>query len=185
MYSDLLQQELFSKEDDRFDISVHVAPFFSDFDPDWEFRGFVIDGKKTSLTTNSPFVYVPEIVQRKDEILSSIQAVWDKLLPKVKSDKYCVDFAVATDLSKTWVVEVNAAVPPLAGTGLFVFQNAVDRQTLMNGPFEFRVQEQPLEQAASYSRQIDENTKMFYQVAPTHVLDFVQKLIDTSKSSAA
>ena len=33
-----------------FDLDVHVAPFFSGFDPALEFRGFVVAGKLTLLS---------------------------------------------------------------------------------------------------------------------------------------
>lgn len=184
VYQDLFQQELFSKENQPFDISVHVAPFFSEFDPNWEFRGFVADGKKTCLTMYSPFTFVPEIAQKKDEILAVIQEMWDKVMPKIQSENYCVDFAVKPDLSKTWIVEVNNFLPPLAGTGLFVFQRAKDRDTLLKGPFEFRVLEDPLAEEATMKRRLDENTLMHYQVAPTHVLDYTKKLVESSKRSA-
>ena len=41
-------------EGDGFSMDVHVSRFFNDFDPLWEFRGFVSEGKVTALTAYNP-----------------------------------------------------------------------------------------------------------------------------------
>lgn len=156
-YLDILQHELFNMRgcggfeggealaDARnFEINVHVTEFFSGFDPDWEFRYFVVDGQRTGLTTYNPWVFVPAIVAHKKEIFHLIENVINKVQPKIHSQTYSIDFAVSPQLDACWVVEVNNFVPPLAGAGLFDTSSARDCTLLRTGPFEFRVRDAPV-----------------------------------------
>lgn len=69
VYLDVLQHELFNKGDpSKFSLDIHLAPFFEGFDPALEFRGFVAEGRRTSLTAYSPWVYDRRIIQHKDAL---------------------------------------------------------------------------------------------------------------------
>jgi hypothetical protein len=45
-----------------------------------------------------------------------IQNVWDAAEPHISFPDYCIDFAVTPDLTRCYIVEINAALPPLSGT---------------------------------------------------------------------
>eukprot|EP00121_Abeoforma_whisleri_P003056 Awhi_evm1s2746 len=183
VYIDLLQQELFAQANGGFDLNIHVSQFFSGFEPNWEFRAFVANGKKTCLSVYSPFVYDADIVFNKEKILELIQTVWDKVIPRIKSKNYCVDFAVKPDLTRCWIVEVNDFLPPLAGSGVFNYHNDIDRMILMNGPFEFRVVDQPIH-PNNLVKQVSENVTIQYEVGPPHVMEFANKcLADAGRMS--
>ena len=141
IYLDILQHELFSKgdKDAAFDLSVHVFEFFTGFDPDWEFRAFCAAGQRTSITAYNPWVYSRDMIDKQGPILRLITALWDRAQPRIASQNYSLDFAVAPDLSGCWIVELNNFLPPLAGCGLFDYHAEADRQILMHGPFEFRI----------------------------------------------
>jgi hypothetical protein len=149
-YIDLLQHDLFLKgdKDENFHLNLHFFPFVGQdegFDPDWEFRGFVVNGQRTCLTIYSPWVYKPEIVENKKKIQEKIFSLWDQVQPKIKSENYCLDFAVSVDLKNCWIVEVNNFLPPLAGCGLFKYSDIEgDRKILFEGPFEFRIKDDPI-----------------------------------------
>jgi hypothetical protein len=155
VYIDILQHDLFLStsqpdlKEEKFHLNLHLFPFCNDpdFDPDWEFRGFVVDGVRTCLTTYSPFIFSPEISAQKDKILRLIEGVWDSVQGRIQSKNYCLDFAVSRSLSHCWIVEVNNFLPPLAGAGLFDYHDVDgDRVTLFHGPFEFRIQEKPIQE---------------------------------------
>lgn len=78
------------------------------------------------------------MLKKRDQILAKIHSVWDKIHGKIPIQNYCVDFAVQPDCSQCWIVEVNAFLPPLAGSGLFQMHVAADRDIIYNGPFTFR-----------------------------------------------
>ena len=190
-YVDILQQELFSAgQKAGFDLSVHVTEFFEGFDPDWEFRGFVSQGKRTALTAYNPWVFDARQHRHKAQILARIVEVWDRAAPRVRCENYSIDFAVdphrigggdgggggashggssggrsegrgggrsggrgggsgdgggggGDEEAACWIVEINAFLPPLAGCGLYRYEDPTDRKLLLEGPFSFRVRDKP------------------------------------------
>jgi hypothetical protein len=187
-YVDILQQELFSAgQKSGFDLSVHVTEFFEGFDPDWEFRGFVSQGKRTALTAYNPWVFDARQHRHKAQIRARIFEVWDRAAPRVRCENYSIDFAVDPHQiargddgrgggashgdsgggrsggggsgrgggsgdggggggdaeAACWIVEINAFLPPLAGCGLYRYEDLTDRKLLLEGPFSFRVRDKP------------------------------------------
>eukprot|EP01104_Vermistella_antarctica_P013546 TRINITY_DN4118_c1_g1_i3.p1 TRINITY_DN4118_c1_g1~~TRINITY_DN4118_c1_g1_i3.p1 ORF type:complete len:450 (-),score=80.24 TRINITY_DN4118_c1_g1_i3:129-1478(-) len=183
IYLDILQHDLFipgGEEAKRkgFDMDVHVSEFFEGFDPIWEFRGFVADGVRTSLTAYNPWVYDRSICEHKDAILRLISDLWDRAGPKIRSENYTLDFAVSKDLKKCYIVELNNFLPPLSGSCLFDYKNAHDRALLASGPFEFRVRDVATTVADFVSVSTDAKTgktrTMVMQPAPPHLMLFVE-----------
>eukprot|EP00128_Syssomonas_multiformis_P014365 Colp12_sorted_trinity150504_noHs@33831 len=131
IYLDVLQHDLFTKGDPaKFDLDVHVATFYDGFDPALEFRGFVVNGTRSAITAYSPWVYDERIIKNKDLVHKVITETWDQVQPRIRSDNYSVDFALSPDLKTCFIVEINNFLPPLAGCGLFVYQDDSDRAIL-------------------------------------------------------
>lgn len=182
IYLDVLQHELFNKGDpEKFSLDVHLAPFFEGFDPALEFRGFVADGKRTSLTAYSPWVYDKRIIDHKDTLLGLMIALWDKAQAKIQSQNFSIDFAISNELSECWLVEINNFLPPLAGCGLFNFYDEHDRAVLEGKVgFEFRIRMEPLEAQKDFVRtrtnkDTGRMTTTIMQPAPPHIMAFVDK----------
>ncbi len=125
----------------------------------------------------SPWIYQPSIVRDKLAILALVEGVWDRVQPKIRSDNYSIDFAVAPDLSACWIVEINNFLPPLAGSGLFKYRHAADRTVIERGPFEFRIKETPVTPEDFVSVDIDEatgrTTTTTMHPAPPHIMKLV------------
>jgi len=176
IYIDILQHDLFHGA--NFNLNLHVMEFFDQFDPDFEFRYFVVDSKRTGLSVYNPWVFHPDMVEKKDTIFSLIESTMDQAQPKIASNTYSVDFAVSLALNKCWLVEVNEFVPPLAGSGLFSMRCANDRDILQNGPFEFRVRTDPVTASEFFSAPVNDTTleasTVHMQPAPPLMMDFIE-----------
>jgi hypothetical protein len=114
--------------------------------PDWEFRLFVADHQATALTIYNDFFYDVNIVNEKDRIQDMILSCWESVRANIRPQtaSYCIDFAVLPDLSQIYIIEVNDFLPPIAGSGLFDYKQETDRALLAQGPFSFRIREEPL-----------------------------------------
>lgn len=173
VYLDILQHELFTTaEGVSFDMDVHVAEFFEEFDPIWEFRGFVCQGKRTALTAYNPWVYDPLICEKKEGILHAISHVWSQAEGLVRSANYTLDFAVSKDLKLVYIVELNNFLPPLAGSCLFDIHSEHDKDILANGPFEFRTRDVPTTEADFvFTSTTERGTRTtIMQPAPPHLM---------------
>lgn len=187
VYVDVLQHALFNcskggseaAQSEAFDLQIHVRAFFAGFDPEFEFRGFVVGGKRTALTAYSPWVFEPRIVERKDDVLAVVNRLWDQAQPCIRAEDYSIDFAVASDLSQAWIVEINAFLPPLAGCGVFDYSSPADRSVLEGvSPFEFRVCERPIVEADFRTTRVDESgkvTTMEMRPAPPHIMAMLRE----------
>lgn len=143
----------------------------------------MVEGRRTALTVYSPYVYSPGLhVARREELLALLTATWDAAAAQVERhvSSYSIDFAVAPDLSRCWVVEVNAFLPPLAGSGLFRYAVPADRAVLAGeAPFEFRVKTAPLAPAdfVHTSVKSDGSTRTTTMApAPPHVMRRLRQL---------
>ncbi|PRP84149.1 hypothetical protein PROFUN_04140 [Planoprotostelium fungivorum] len=181
IYVDILQHQLFSAKG-AWDLNVIVSEFFEGFHPDWEFRGFVSGGVRTGLTAYSPFIFERQQVEKKADILRLIEKVWDRVDEKSRVQDYSVDFAVSPECGEgqCWVIEINAFLPPLAGSGLFSMHDAKDRDIIKNGPFEFRVKEKPIVEEDFTVVKVDEKTgrttTVIMQPATPEVMDWVKEV---------
>ncbi|CAF0830003.1 unnamed protein product [Didymodactylos carnosus] len=191
VYVDILQHELFlqtqpstSKEENAtFNLNVIVREFFEGFHPNWEYRGFVSGGIRTGLTAYNPWILDPQQLANKDRILELISSVWTQVESKIiKISDYSIDFAVAPTCmdGQCWVIEVNAFLPPLAGSGLFSMQSPVDRNIIKNGPFEFRMRDTAVSENDFVVTETDHETgrqlKIIMQPAPPELMNIVKKL---------
>eukprot|EP00298_Acanthocystis_sp_HF-20_P007283 c16913_g1_i1.p1 GENE.c16913_g1_i1~~c16913_g1_i1.p1 ORF type:complete len:327 (-),score=102.24 c16913_g1_i1:33-926(-) len=180
IYIDILQHELFTQNQNNFNLSVHVFEFCHNFDPNWEFRGFVSEGKRTCLTAYNPWVYDKVIVESKEKILEIITNLWDRVQPKVKSNNYCIDFAVSPNLKDCWIIEVNNFLPPLSGSGLFDFHKEEDKNIIFNGPFTFRIKETPTKEEDFIYIRIDQKTNKktttLMQPAPPFIMKTIENI---------
>jgi hypothetical protein len=113
-----------------------------DFPLSAEFRGFVCQQKFNALSQYFHFCYWPELVQHKDEIARRVTEYWEtRVKHRVKHTSYTIDFAVLQD--QIYVIEIN---PFHFSTGAALFRwttGSAERKTLVHGPFEMRVLEQP------------------------------------------
>lgn len=62
--------------------------------PGFEFRGFVYRRKLNALTQYFEAIYVPELVNTKDEIEEAIFNLFEKLEPLLNVHDYVIDFAL-------------------------------------------------------------------------------------------
>jgi hypothetical protein len=179
IYVDILQADLFAKPscktgEKAISLVCHVHAFFKGFHPDWEFRGFVSDNVRTGLTVYNPWVYDKKLIENKLQVLSLINNLWDEVQDKVRSSNYSIDFAVSPALDGgVWIVEINNFLPPLAGSGLFVYQDEADRAKLKKGPFEFRIKESPVKEADFINTSIDKYGRkrtLTMKPAPDHIM---------------
>jgi hypothetical protein len=140
IYLDLLQAELFSQRptgpspgSPPIDINLHLVEYFSGFDPNYEFRGFCSNGKMTSLSIYNPWIYDPILLVNKEKIFRMIVDLWKKIALLYPGKDYCLDFAFNSDLTQLYLIEINAFLPPLAGSGLFNFYSPEDRNIILYG----------------------------------------------------
>ena len=108
--------------------------------PLWaEFRGFVWNGKLTSIGQyNHPVVFPQLLGGNIQQIQSDLENFFDSLKSQIPIDRYIIDFAWTPD--KVYLVEVNPFDGEIvfpASTGLWSWDN--DRHQMMNGPMELRI----------------------------------------------
>eukprot|EP00455_Lapot_gusevi_P055999 TRINITY_DN9200_c0_g1_i1.p1 TRINITY_DN9200_c0_g1~~TRINITY_DN9200_c0_g1_i1.p1 ORF type:complete len:437 (+),score=94.55 TRINITY_DN9200_c0_g1_i1:114-1424(+) len=177
VYLDILQHELFAqKNQGKFNLAVHAFEFVDDLDPNWEFRGFVSNGQRTALTAYSPWVYDRRLIENKDAVWRLIEDLWNRVQPRIASENYSIDFAVSSDLTQCWIVELNNFLPPLAGSGLFNMQDQADQSIIFNGPFEFRIKETPITERdferTYVDKQTQQITRMIMKPCPDDIMAF-------------
>jgi hypothetical protein len=75
-------------------------------------------------------------------------------------------------------VEINNFLPPLAGSGLFNYNDSADRELLLhsNGPrpFEFRIRTEPMQTADLEYHNPETGRTIVMQPAPPHTMRFVR-----------
>lgn len=144
VYVDL--QMALLKQQEEFKIQLYLRSWET-FDPGWEFRLIVAGGERTALTQYHKS-FNPEIAKHKDLAAKLICEAHDAINPKLVASEftdYAIDFFLLTDEKGTplsaRLIEINHS-PPIAGTALFKWESAQDRQILRAGPFEVRVVEE-------------------------------------------
>jgi hypothetical protein len=147
VYVDLMQHRLFLEEAECFSLAIAVRQWCDDLNPDWEFRLFVMNGATTALTIYNDLHFDAVMLYNKSRIEGMILATWTDVKDDIHKhvDDYCIDFAITPDLQKIFIIEVNAFIPPIAGSGLFDYHEEADHQLLMHGPFSFRLRQEPLQ----------------------------------------
>jgi hypothetical protein len=182
VHLDVQHHELFCEGDktNSFHLELHVSAFFHDFDPAYEFRGFVSNGQRTALTIYNPWVYDDMLIAKEADVLEQILQLWDSLIPKIRSTNYSLDFAVSRDFQHIWIIELNNFLPPLAGSGLFQFHDENDKKVLFEGPFEFRIRKTPVTEVDFAYTRVDRVTgktiHVTMQPASDEIMLFVKNL---------
>jgi len=128
----------------EFDVQIVVRRWV-DLEQEFEFRCFVVDDKINCITQYYPLCFVPKMVQIKDKLKDHLFNYFESIKEQIKISNYTIDFAVLSDLSKTWIIELNHP-PPTAGTCLYNWENQLDRKIMAEGPYELRIQEKPVQQ---------------------------------------
>jgi len=115
--------------------------------PVWfEMRGFVFDGKLTSLCQYYNEVVCQEVLENKDKIEKLILDFAQKIIPQIPitPKEYCIDFLVDLKNEKVMIVEINPfGKPDGMGTGCVLFDPLIahDADVLFGkAPFEFRIE---------------------------------------------
>ena len=107
--------------------------------PLWaEFRGFVWNGKLTSIGQYSHPVLFPELLEKAPVIQKDLEKFFDFVKPKIPLDRYIIDFGWTDD--RVYLIEINPFDGELvfpASTGLWSWEE--DRQQMMYGPLELRL----------------------------------------------
>mmetsp|Transcript_1151 Transcript_1151/g.1869 ORF Transcript_1151/g.1869 Transcript_1151/m.1869 type:complete len:257 (+) Transcript_1151:229-999(+) len=149
-HSDITANRMYLEEGERFNLKIAVREWCEEYETDWEFRLFVMDGEPTALTIYNDFFFDERIVAHKAEIEKQIMQLWERVRDRIhrKSQNYCIDFALAASLEKIFIIEVNNFVAPVAGSGLFDYHKEADRKLLEEGPFSFRIRTKPLKNHA-------------------------------------
>ena len=113
--------------------------------PEWEFRAFVSHGKLTGLSQYCYRQYFPEVVEKKKEIETLVKEFFQKV--KLPFESAVVDVYLSMDNKQKATVKIVEFNPWFADTGalLFSWKSEKDRNILANGPFEFRVLEEIVE----------------------------------------
>jgi hypothetical protein len=119
-----------------------VVREFKEFNPLFEFRGFVKDKKLVAVTQYDKTSFHPAIAFGKDSIAQQIQTFYTTKIRDILPFGQCIiDFALSKN--NTYVVELN---PYGTSTGCGLFDWEKDIRVLSGElPFEIRVVEKPLQ----------------------------------------
>ena len=109
--------------------------------PLWaEFRGFVWDGKLTTIGQYNHPVMFTQLLLQKESIKSDLDAFFSSVNDRIPLDRYIIDFAWTSD--QVYLVEVNPFDGEMvfpASTGLWSWEK--DREQMKNGPLELRIRD--------------------------------------------
>ena len=109
--------------------------------PLWaEFRGFIWDGKMTSIGQYNHPVMFPQLKEQAAAIQTDLETFFAFVQPHIPLDKYIIDFAWTKE--RVYLVEVNPFDGEIvfpASTGLWSWER--DREQMMRGPLELRIRE--------------------------------------------
>ena len=109
--------------------------------PLWaEFRGFVWDGKLTSIGQYNHPVRFPQLLEHRDRITADLERFFVSVKDRIPLDRYIVDFAWTFE--RVYLIEVNpfdGEVVFPASTGLWSWVE--DRDHMMHGQLELRIRE--------------------------------------------
>ncbi len=103
-----------------------------------EFRGFVWDGKLTSIGQYNHPVVFPELLDKTELIKADLKAFYDRIKSKIPLTKYIIDFAWTKD--RVYLIEINpfdGEIVYPASTGLWSWEE--DREQMMRGDLALRV----------------------------------------------
>lgn len=103
-----------------------------------EFRGFVWEGRLTSVGQYNHPLYFPQLVERRERIKTDLERFFATVKDRIPLERYTVDFAWTED--RVYIIEVNTFDGEFnASTGLWNWEE--DREQMMKGPLELRIRE--------------------------------------------
>lgn len=114
-----------------------------------EFRAFVYRRQLTGVTQYNEYIFDPETVKKKDQILESIKRfmVAEHVLERLPFENCVLDLILVQQddfFYRVYICEINP-LAEFAGTGLFSWLE--DRDILLgHQPFEFRLRDHEIEQ---------------------------------------
>jgi len=106
---------------------------------EFELRGFVYKKSFNALSQYYVDCYFEELKQRKDEIANKVKLFYEEVQPKIVLESFIIDFVMLED-GTIKIVELN---PYSKSTGSCLFDWIKDKEILENGPFDFRILEEP------------------------------------------
>lgn len=106
--------------------------------PQFEFRSFVHDKKLNALSQYFSDVRFDDLVEQRTEMLEKINLFFGNVVLKhIPHESFVIDFFVSPTKG-VMIIELN---PFHIGAGACLFSWKTDREVMMNGPQEFRIQE--------------------------------------------
>ena len=115
----------------------------------FEVRVFVVNRKMTAASQYYVPLYVAELIEKKSEIKSLLVELFESIRTLCPIADYSMDVAIDLDKKRALVIELNPFGPPDGmGTGTVLFSNRDPEDLAIlfgERPFEFRVQEEPIE----------------------------------------
>ena len=143
--------------------------------PEYEFRVFILNRKLTGCTQYYPWLFLPELLGREDEIKTKIRLFWEEIQHLIPSEHITLDIVFDKDLEKITIIEVNPP-PPSAGGGLYSWKNPEDINQVKFGDFEVRLNKQfpdkhwhkvhaPIREHIDFCRGLSVSSGNFYTTA--------------------
>jgi len=144
-------QQLFQKRlqfAPAFDLCIALRAWNPHLQHDMQFRCCVHNGSLTAISQYNQFCYFPTLKLHQEELRQLIQDFWIKELhPKVKSGSYIVGIGVLPDKQ----IVVTSLQPFSEGTSIGLFDWVEDLTILQDGPFEFRIRTEPMEDVEEFA----------------------------------
>lgn len=91
-----------------------VVRKWEEFDAEWEFRCFIVNNEIMACSQYYTLCYISDLVHNKTRVQKFIKDWFESIRDLIPISNYTIDFAIAKDLSKAWVIEINHP-PPTAG----------------------------------------------------------------------
>ncbi|KAJ5078546.1 cell division cycle protein [Anaeramoeba ignava] len=113
-----------------------------EMDASMEFRGFVFNKKLNALSQYCYLQCFSNLHAEKQDISQRVNDFFLQISPLIPQDNYIVDLVFLEKEIK--IIELNPFFADTSGC-LFDWNEDLDRQTIKNGPFEFRILEKPIE----------------------------------------
>ena len=134
------------------DLSIVLREFWDNFDPAYEFRGFVCNDRLAALSqmaTMDVTLHYPQLIEERDFLGRRAQEFFEAQMRELlraitahgPSNKYVLDLYYDKKLDRFYVVEVNPFQTSSSGH-LFQYWQPIDAKVLEGrAPFEFRLRD--------------------------------------------
>ena len=123
---------------DPFSMNIGICEWV-DIPFEMEFRGFVKNKQLTALTQYYHYIYFKDLPRQKEIITNAILKFFDEIKDIIQLKDYIIDFVIIPE--RIMVLEFNPFVP---GTEAGLFSWKTEKNILEQGPFEFRIRNEPI-----------------------------------------